>query len=53
MTTRLVKIGEAAYDTYIGRGSPFGNPFVIGASTATATRSSPAMRHGFAANLRC
>jgi hypothetical protein len=27
---RLVKIGEAAYDTYIGRGSPWGNRFVIG-----------------------
>lgn len=27
---RVVKKGEAAYDTYIGRGSPWGNPFVIG-----------------------
>ncbi len=30
MSPRLVKIGEAAYDTYIGRGSPWGNPYVIG-----------------------
>jgi len=30
MSARLVKIGEAAYDCYIGRGSPWGNPFVIG-----------------------
>jgi hypothetical protein len=27
---RLVKVGEAAYDVYIGRGSIWGNPFVIG-----------------------
>ena len=27
---RVVKKGEAGYDTYVGRGSPWGNPFVIG-----------------------
>lgn len=27
---RVVKKGESAYDVYIGRGSPWGNPFVIG-----------------------
>jgi hypothetical protein len=28
--SRVVKKGEAAYDVYIGRGSKWGNPFVIG-----------------------
>ena len=27
---RVVKKGEAGYDTYVGRGSVWGNPFVIG-----------------------
>ena len=27
---RIVKKGDAAYDVYIGRGSKWGNPFVIG-----------------------
>ena len=27
---RIVKKGEAAYDTYVGRPSKWGNPFVIG-----------------------
>lgn len=30
MTPRIVKVGEAAYDTYIGRGSRWGNPYHIG-----------------------
>jgi hypothetical protein len=27
---RVVHVKRAAYDVYIGRPSPFGNPFVIG-----------------------
>lgn len=28
--TRVVNLRREPYDVYIGRGSPFGNPFVIG-----------------------
>ncbi len=30
MKTRVVNIRKEGHDVYIGRGSPFGNPFVIG-----------------------
>ena len=30
MKTRVVNLKKEPYDVYIGRGSPFGNPFVVG-----------------------
>lgn len=30
METTVVNLRREAYDVYIGRGSPFGNPFIIG-----------------------
>ncbi len=30
MATTVVNLRREKYDVYIGRGSPFGNPFVIG-----------------------
>lgn len=30
MITKVVNLYKEPYDVYIGRGSPWGNPFVIG-----------------------
>ncbi len=35
--TRVVHVKRAAYDVYVGRPSPFGNPFVIGRDGTRAT----------------